>query len=76
VATTPGPHGIPAAADLTIGSTDFAVEPVAWAPILLESDDGRLSRFPRGMAAVRRTADGCPGVGWIELNQPVPGSTD
>jgi hypothetical protein len=76
VAATPGPHGMPVGVELTIGSTDFAVEPIAWAPILLESADGRRSRFPRAMAEVRRTTDGCRGVGWIELNQPVPGSAD
>jgi hypothetical protein len=45
------------------------VEPVAFAPVLLEAPDGRRSRLPRALC--RFTApDGRAGVGWSEWNQP------
>jgi hypothetical protein len=69
VAPVPGAEGIPSAASLVIGSTDFTVDPIAWAPVLLAGPDGQLARFPRGMARFQRD-DGTPGVGWIEFNQP------
>jgi hypothetical protein len=51
------------------GHLELAIEPVAFAPLLLTADDGRVSRFPRAMA--RFTArDGRAGTGWIEWNQP------
>ncbi len=51
------------------GHLELDIEPVAFAPLLLTADDGRVSRFPRAMA--RFTArDGRAGTGWIEWNQP------
>ena len=70
VAPIVGTAGIPSGASLAVGSNDFTVDPVAWAPVLLTSAEGRVSRFPRGMARFRRVDDGCEGVGWIEFNQP------
>jgi hypothetical protein len=49
----------------------IAVTPLAFGPVLLRNDDGRISRFPRAM--VRYVADdGREGLGWIEFNQPEP----
>jgi hypothetical protein len=51
------------------GHLELDIEPLAFAPLLLTADDGRISRFPRAMA--RFTAkDGRAGAGWIEWNQP------
>jgi hypothetical protein len=69
VAPVPGAEGMPSAASLAVGSTDFTVDPIAWAPVLLTGPDGRVSRFPRGLARFQRD-DGVAGVGWIEFNQP------
>jgi hypothetical protein len=71
VAPVPGAGGIPLGASLAVGSTDFTVDPLAWAPVLLTAPDGRTSRFARGMAQFRRV-DGVEGTGWIEFNQPDP----
>jgi hypothetical protein len=68
---TLGADGIPESATVVVGDLEVAVEPRAWAPVLLEAPDGRLSRFPR--ALVRLTdAGGVSGLGWIEFNQPQP----
>ncbi len=67
-----GPAGLPDAATWRIGDLDLAVEPIAFAPVELVADDGRVSRFPR--AWCRFTAsDGRTGHGWTEWNQPQPG---
>jgi len=48
----------------------FDLDPVGWAPVLLvDPDDGRLSRFPRGLVTVT-TSDGRQGHAWVEYNQP------
>ena len=44
----PGEHGFPAEVAVTIGPLDLAVTPIGWAPVLLTSDEGMTSRFPRG----------------------------
>jgi hypothetical protein len=58
-------------------STELALEPghinvtaqiKGHAPVLLTSQDGRLSHFPRAWATVT-TADGRAGVGWLEWNR-------
>jgi hypothetical protein len=72
VAPIVGDEGIPAGASLSIASASFVVDPIAWAPVLLRSPDGRRSRFPRGLARFQ-SDDGRTGVGWIEFNQPQPG---
>jgi hypothetical protein len=75
VAPALGERGIPDGATLSIGGTDFTVDPISWAPVLLRSPDGSVSRFPR--AAARFAAvDGRAGVGWIEFNQPQPSAAD
>ncbi len=48
-----------------------SVEPVAFGPLVLTADDGRVSRFPRAYARFEMT-DGRSGSGWIEWNQPQP----
>ncbi|HYH61634.1 MAG TPA: hypothetical protein VD766_07180 [Solirubrobacterales bacterium] len=50
---------------------ELAVEPIAYGPARLASDDGRVSHFVRALSRVR-SADGRSGLGWIEwnLNQP------
>jgi hypothetical protein len=71
-----GAAGIPRIAQLAIGGARFAVEPIAWAPVLLRAPDGRRSRFPRGLARFRADRPGRSGVGWIEFNQPGPPDRD
>jgi hypothetical protein len=66
IAADPGPGP-----DLDIG---IDVTPVSFGPVLLRNDDGRTSRFPRAMVRCR-TDDGRTGAGWIEWNQPDPGTT-
>ena len=66
-----GTEGMPTrgAAMVEPGHLEVDIEPLAFAPLLLTADDGRVSRFPRAMA--RFTAkDGRSGTGWIEWNQP------
>jgi hypothetical protein len=50
---------------------ELDVEPLAYGPLRLASDDGRASRFVRAMSRVT-ASDGRQGLGWIEwnLNQP------
>lgn len=64
-----GREGLIDRAQLTIGDLDLAVEPLAWAPVLLAHPDGREARFPRALARFTAT-DGRTGTGWIEWNQP------
>jgi len=69
-----GAEGMPSSARAHIepGGLDLVIDPVAYAPLVLTADDGRVSRFPRGQ--VRFTAgDGRTGTGWIEWNQPESG---
>jgi hypothetical protein len=68
-----GDHGFPRSATLTYDDLTLDVEPVAFAPVLLEAGDGRVSRFPRALCRFRDTAAGRAGVGWTEWNQPVLG---
>jgi len=46
------------------------VEPVAFAPVLLEDGAGRVSRFPRALCRFRDAASRRTGAGWVEWNQP------
>lgn len=68
-----GPGGLPsrARARLAPGDLDLRIEPQRFGPLLLESTDGRLSRFPRALARFE-TDDGRRGLGWVEWNQPDP----
>jgi hypothetical protein len=57
--------------DLDPPGTNLDVEPLAFGPVLLVSDDGRVSHFPRAMCRLRASG-GRIGVAWVEwnLNQP------
>jgi hypothetical protein len=54
------------------GDIDLTIEPVAFGPLVLTAEDGRVSRFPRAQVLLT-TGDGRRGSGWIEWNQP-PGA--
>jgi hypothetical protein len=60
---------LPTSANLTIGELELHIAPELHAPVLLESTDGKTSRFPRSMSAVT-TADGRNGRCWLEFNFP------
>jgi hypothetical protein len=64
-----GEEEIPTSVQLRIADHDLTVAPVAWAPVRLDSPEGRVARFPRGLV---RVADrrGTTGAGWIEFGQP------
>ncbi len=70
-----GRHGFPTSGwdrFAPVGDGDpieLAIEPVAFAPVLLVAPDGRRSRFPRALCRYT-AADGRAGVGWTEWNQP------
>jgi hypothetical protein len=73
-----GKHGFPSRARIEIAADpgpgpelDLGIEvtPVAYGPVLLRNDDGRVSRFPRALLRCRAD-DGREGTGWIEWNQP------
>ena len=83
-----GQHGFPSKGRIDIAAADanpdagtdpmqigLEVTPVAFGPVLLRNDDGRVSRFPRAMITCR-TDDGRTGTGWIEWNQPDAAPTD
>jgi hypothetical protein len=46
---------------------EVAVEPLAFGPLRLESDDGRVAFFPRAMCRIA-CADGRAGLAWAEWN--------
>ena len=66
-----GASGLPVSGTARVepGALDLSIEPLAFGPVVLESPDGRLSRFPRAVARFT-AADGRTGLGWIEWNQP------
>ena len=66
------PDGLPATGTWRVGELDLTVTPVAFAPVLLTADDGRVSRFPRAWCRFD-AADGRSGHGWTEWNQPQGG---
>ncbi len=71
-----GAHGFPDSARIEVGRPGgevlgITVTPLAYGPVLLRNDDGRVSRFPRAMVRYE-TDDGRQGLGWIEWNQPQP----
>jgi hypothetical protein len=47
---------------------ELDVEPLAFGPLRLESDDGRVSQFPRAMCRIS-CSDGRTGVAWLEWNR-------
>jgi hypothetical protein len=71
-----GPEGIPLGGRAVVGPDrlDLRIEPLAFGPMLLMAPDGRVSRFPRGVARFV-AGDGRSGLGWIEWNQPDPRNT-
>ena len=62
------PDGLITSARITYGELELDVQPLAFGPLLLQADDGRLSQFPRAMCRVR-AADGRQGSGWVEWNR-------
>ncbi|WP_426574114.1 DUF7065 domain-containing protein [Aquihabitans sp. McL0605] len=64
-----GRAGLPEHGTWTVGDLELQVEPVAWSPVLLTSDDAKVSRFPRAWCRFT-AADGRVGHGWTEWNQP------
>ena len=66
-----GRLGMPTSGRLVLqpGGIEVEVEPLAFGPLILVADDGRVSDFPRAMAKMT-TKDGRSGLGWIEWNQP------
>ena len=54
---------------VSLRGLELDVEPIAWAPVELTSDEGKVSRFPRGMCRFTDASRG-GGTGWIEFNQP------
>ena len=59
----------PTAARQHIGGVDFTTEPVAHAPVLLVSPEGKVARFSRSLCVYTRS-DGARGAGWTEYNWP------
>ncbi|BCI53197.1 phosphotransferase [Mycolicibacterium litorale] len=66
-------NGLPVTTSLTVQPGDLTVEVdiQGYAPVLLRSDDGRVSHFPRAWATVS-TGDGRTGIGWLEWNRNRP----
>jgi len=60
---------LPKSAMLTLEDQVLHIAPELHAPVLLESSDGKRSRFPRSMSAVT-TPDGRKGCCWLEFNFP------
>lgn len=52
---------------LTPPGLEVAIEPLAFGPLRLESDDGRVALFPRAMCRIR-SSDGHQGLAWTEWN--------
>jgi ecdysteroid kinase len=53
---------------LTPPGLELAIEPLAFGPLRLQSDDGRVALFPRAMCRVR-CGDGRDGLAWAEWNR-------
>ena len=60
---------LPTRVDLTVGDLELHLTPELHAPVLLESPEGKKSRFPRVMSAAT-TPDGRTGHCWLEFNFP------
>ena len=71
-----GAHGLPTSDVVEIGDLRLEVQPLAFAPVLLEDGAGRVSRFPRALCRFREPDGGRQGVGWTEWNQPQSGAPD
>lgn len=57
-----------ARATLVPPGLDVAVEPLAFGPLRLQSDDGRVAQFPRAMCRIT-CSDGQAGYAWLEWNR-------
>ncbi|MCU1458009.1 MAG: hypothetical protein JWL73_2101 [Actinomycetia bacterium] len=66
------PELLPTTVGLMVGDLAVTAAPIAHAPLLLVSDDGRESRFARTLMHYV-DADGIEGTGWLESNWP-PGT--
>jgi hypothetical protein len=66
----PGDQGFPTSATVGYDDLRLDVDPVAFAPVLLEDGTGRVSRFPRALCRFRDPATDRKGAGWAEWNQP------
>jgi hypothetical protein len=51
------------------GGHTLSLSPVAFAPVRMDAEDGRVSFFPRATCRVA-TSDGRRGIGWVEWNLP------
>ncbi len=63
------PDGLIGAAQISFSppGLDVAIEPLAFGPLRLESDDGRVALFPRAMCRIE-CSDGRDGLAWVEWN--------
>jgi hypothetical protein len=63
------PNGLVTSARIAVepGGLALDVEPLASGPLLLVSQDGRTTNFPRAMCRFR-SDDGRTGLGWVEWN--------
>ncbi len=68
-----GREGLPSSTAMQFGELSVQCTPLAFAPVLLEAPDGRVSRFPRALCRFD-AEDGRRGFGWTEWNQPQPGA--
>lgn len=66
--------GAPARSQMRFAGADVTTTPLAFAPVGLESPDGRFAQFPRALCRYE-AADGRTGHGWTEWHQP-PGWQD
>jgi len=67
VDTELGREDLPSAATMDLDGLQLAVTPTHHAPVLLESPEGKVSRFPRALC---RFEGHETGWGWTEWNQP------
>ena len=65
-----GAHGLPASDAVEVGDLRLDVEPVAFAPVLLDDGAGACPASPGRCAAFTDPATGRRGAGWTEWNQP------
>jgi hypothetical protein len=63
-------HGLLRSSVIRLGDVEWAVTPLAHAPVLLTDGEGRATRFARSLCRWRGD-DGQEGVGWYERNQPL-----
>jgi hypothetical protein len=73
VETETGTEQLPVRSTMSIDDLALTVDPLAFAPVQLVADDGRVGRFPRALCRFTN-GDGRVGYGWTEWNQPPPPS--